>query len=150
MSAFVTDFPRIPSRKRNFVRLLFADPQMRTLYQAWESVAHACVTQLRAEGAKCPGDARLAELLGELSVLERQFRQWWGAARLTPVPVGTKALRHPLVGELTLTWDSFTCTTDPEQRPVIWTPEAGTPSQDGLRLLSSWIVSPSERLSDAA
>nr|WP_236579688.1 hypothetical protein [Streptomyces sp. HM190] len=64
--------------------------------------------------------------------------------------MGAKALRHPLVGELALTWGSFTCTTEPEQRLVIWTPEAGTPSQDSLRLLSSWIVSPSKRLSDAA
>ncbi|MEU2779900.1 transcriptional regulator, partial [Streptomyces sp. NPDC007162] len=138
-----------PSRKRNFVRLLFTDPDMRTLYVAWESVAHACVRQLRTEGAKCPGDARLAELVGELSVVDEQFRRWWGAPRATPVPVGTRTLRHPLVGELVLNWESFTCTADPEQSLVIWAPEAGTPSRDSLQLLSSWITQPPGSLTSA-
>lgn len=149
-AALITDFSQVPVKRRNFLRVLFTDPAMRTLYPAWESVAHACVTQLRTEGAKCPGDARLVELVGELSMVDPQFRQWWGAPLVTPVQVGTKTLRHPLVGELVLSWDSFTCTADVEQRIVIWTAEAGTPSHDSLRLLSTWIAQPSEAPSNAA
>ncbi|MEN0137524.1 MAG: hypothetical protein AAGC80_20405 [Rhodococcus sp. (in: high G+C Gram-positive bacteria)] len=47
-------------------------------------------------------------------------------------------MRHPVVGDLTLDWDTYTCVTDPDQQLVTWTAEPGTPSYDGLRILSSW------------
>ncbi|GAA3122844.1 hypothetical protein GCM10010449_50850 [Streptomyces rectiviolaceus] len=52
--------------------------------------------------------------------------------------MGTKRLRHPLVGELTLDWDTLTASTDADQQLVVWTAEPGTPSYDGLRILASW------------
>ncbi|MGY1495824.1 helix-turn-helix transcriptional regulator [Streptomyces sp. QTS52] len=142
-AALVTDFSRIPVRKRNFVRLLFVEPAMRVLYPDWERVAHACVTQLWMEGAKCPGDVQLTELVGELSVADAHFRRWWGAKHATALSVGTKTLRHPVVGDVTLDWDSFTSDTDGEQQLVIWTAEPGTASHDNLRLLQAWTARPS-------
>ncbi|WP_328505490.1 helix-turn-helix transcriptional regulator [Streptomyces sp. NBC_00391] len=143
-AALVADFSQIPVKKRNFVRLLFTEPAMRVLYPDWERVAHACVTQLRMEGAKCPGDAQLTELVGELSVADAHFRRWWGAKHATVLSVGTKTLRHPVVGDVTLDWDSFTSVTDGEQQLVIWTAEPGTASHDNLRLLQAWTARPSE------
>lgn len=140
-----TDFSLLRGKKRNFIRLLFAEPTMKELYPDWERVAHACVTQLWMEGAKCPGDTRLAELVGELSVADADFRRWWGAEHATALSVGTQTLRHPLVGEITLDWDSFTCATDAEQQLVIWTAEPGTASHDNLCLLSSWTAHPPAR-----
>jgi transcriptional regulator with XRE-family HTH domain len=148
-AALFTDFSLLPGKKRNFIRLLFTEPAVRALYLDWERVAHACVTQLRMEGAKCPGDAQPAELVGELSVVDAHFRRWWGAEHTTALSVGTQTLRHPLVGEITLDWDSFTCTTDAEQQLVIWTAEPGTASHDSLRLLSAWTAQPAARASDA-
>lgn len=149
-ATLVTDFSRISVKKRNFVRLLFTEPAMRKLYPAdWERVAHACVTQLWIEGAKCPGDAQLAELVGELSVADADFRRWWGAQHATALSVGRKTLRHPVVGDITLDWDSFTCVTDAEQQLVIWTAEPGTASHDNLRLLSAWTARPTAPASDA-
>ncbi|MER5227075.1 helix-turn-helix transcriptional regulator [Streptomyces flaveus] len=148
-AALFTDFSQMPGKKRNFIRLLFTEPAVRALYPEWERVAHACVTQLRMEGAKCPGDAQLVELVGELSVADADFRRWWGAEHATALSVGTKTLRHPLVGEIILDWDSFISTTDAEQQLVIWTAEPGTASHDSLRLLSSWTAQPAARASDA-
>lgn len=147
-TALFTDFSRLPGKKRNFLRLLFTEPAVRVLYQDWEQVAHACLTQVRMEGAKCPGDARLGELVGELSVSDADFRRWWGAEHATALSVGTKTLRHPLVGEITLDWDSFTCAADAEQHLVILTAEPGTASHDSLRLLSAWTAQPAARASD--
>ncbi|WP_327731276.1 helix-turn-helix transcriptional regulator [Streptomyces sp. NBC_00487] len=144
-----TDFSLLRGKKRNFIRLLFAEPTVKELYPDWERVAHACVTQLWMEGAKCPGDTRLAELVGELSVADADFRRWWGAEYATALSVGTQTLRHSLVGEITLDWDSFTCATDAEQQLVIWTAEPGTASHDNLRLLSSWTAHSPARASDA-
>ncbi|MDS1269088.1 hypothetical protein RIF23_02125 [Lipingzhangella sp. LS1_29] len=52
--------------------------------------------------------------------------------------IGTKTMHHPVVGELTLDWDTPTCATDPDQQLITWTAEADSPSHERLRILASW------------
>ncbi|MFJ6010707.1 helix-turn-helix domain-containing protein [Streptomyces sp. NPDC092952] len=137
-AALVTDFGEIPDKHRNYIRIVFTDPRMRELYADWEDVAHTCVAQLRMEAARDPENARLTALVGELSVQDPDFRRWWAAHHVAIRGIGTKVLRHPVVGELTLDWDTLASTTDTEQQLVVWTAERGTPSHDALRILSSW------------
>ena len=137
-AALVTDFSKIPDKHRNYVRLLFTDPAMRTLYADWKAVARHTVGLLRKEAAAYPQDPRLAALVGELSLRDDDFRAWWGSHQVASAGVGTKVLHHPVAGELTLDWDTLTATTDPDQHLVVWTAKPGTPSHDGLRLLASW------------
>ncbi|GAA5016245.1 helix-turn-helix transcriptional regulator [Streptomyces siamensis] len=137
-AALVTDFGRIPEKHRNYLRLLFVDPAMRSLYADWETVARTCVAQLRMEAVKYPDDPRLTALVGELSVRDPDFRTWWAAHHVATLGVGTKILHHPVAGELALDWDTLTASTDPDQQLIIWTAEVGTPTHDGLRILASW------------
>lgn len=137
-AALITDFAAIPENRRNYVRIIFTDPAMKQLYADWETVARTCVAQLRMEAAKYPTDPRLTELVGELSVQDQQFRQWWGEHCVAARNVGTKSFHHPVAGDLTLDWDTLTASTDPDQQLVIWTAEAGSPGHDGLRVLASW------------
>ncbi|MET4923116.1 helix-turn-helix transcriptional regulator [Streptomyces sp. PSRA5] len=137
-AAMITDFGQIPEKKRNYIRLIFTDPDMRTLYSDWSTVARTCVAQLRMDAAKYPDDPRLSALVGELSVRDEQFRRWWAAHDVATLSVGTKSLQHPVAGELVLDWDTLTATTDPDQQLVIWTAEPGTPTYEGLRFLASW------------
>ncbi|MYV97811.1 helix-turn-helix domain-containing protein [Streptomyces sp. SID3343] len=137
-AALITDFGKVPEKQRNMVRLVFMDPAFRALYPDWKNVAHACVAQLRMEAARDPHDLRLAALVGELSVQDADFRRWWGAHHVAARGMGTKVYHHPVAGDLTLDWDTLTCATDPDQQLVTWTTEPGSPSHDGLRILSSW------------
>ncbi|MET7288833.1 helix-turn-helix domain-containing protein [Streptomyces sp. NPDC005573] len=137
-AALITDFAELPVRKRNYVRLVFTDPALRGLYVDWAGTARAAVAQLRLEAVRDSTDPRLADLVGELSVHDEDFRQWWGEGRLGAHGVGIKVLRHPVAGELTLHWDTLTCPGDPDQQLVTLTAEPGSPSQDGLRILASW------------
>lgn len=139
-AALVTDFGRLPESERNFVRLVFLDDQVRALYPQWTDVGYMCVAQLRREAAHDPDDPRLAELVGELSVCDDDFRRWWGSHHVATRSVGTKTYRHPIAGDLTLDWDTLTCTTDAEQQLVVWTAEPGSRSHDGLRFLASWVA----------
>ncbi|MFJ5110402.1 helix-turn-helix domain-containing protein [Streptomyces sp. NPDC088551] len=149
-AALVTDFGRIPERHRNYVRLVFTDPAMRTLYSDWETVARTCAAQLRMEAATYPDDPRLTELVGELSVQDPRFREWWAAHHVATLSVGTKKLHHPVAGDLTLDWDTLTASTDPDQQLVIWTAEVGSPSHDGLRILASWAAEHPKAASESA
>ncbi|MDA3624096.1 helix-turn-helix domain-containing protein [Saccharopolyspora sp. WRP15-2] len=137
-SALLTDFSRIPANKRNYIRMVFTDPATRTLYDDWETVARTCVAHLRMEAADSPDDPQLTALVGELSVQDDQFRQWWGAHHVASRGMGTKTMHHPVVGDLTLDWNALTSATDPGQQLITWTAEAGSPSHDGLRILASW------------
>lgn len=78
-AAMITDFGKVPAPHRNYVRILFVDPAMRTLYADWESVARTAVAQLRTEAARYPDDPRLAVLVGELSVTDAQLVVWTAA-----------------------------------------------------------------------
>jgi transcriptional regulator with XRE-family HTH domain len=137
-AALFTDFGQMPAKQRNYVRMVFTDPAMRTLCADWESVARMCVSQLRMEVATHPDDPRLAALVGELSVQDEQFRQWWAGQFVAQRTSGTKTFHHPVAGDLTLDWDMFTCATDPDQQLAVLSAEPGTPSADGLRILASW------------
>ncbi|UFR01292.1 helix-turn-helix transcriptional regulator [Streptomyces sp. Go40/10] len=137
-AALWADFGRYPEQERVFVRLLFTEPWMRELYADWEEVTRLAIAQLRMESARYPGDPRLTALVDELSARDEQFRQWWDEHDVALRGKGTKKLRHPVVGELTLDWDTLTCATDPEQSIIVWTAAPGSPSHDALRLLASW------------
>ena len=137
-AALLTDFAKLPEKERNYAWLLFTDPAVKDLHVDWEDMARACVAMLRREAGRDPHDRRMAALVGELSIRNEDFRRWWGDHHVTSRGRGTKALRHPVAGGLTLDWDALTCAGNPDQQLVVWTAEPGTPSHDGLRFLSSW------------
>ncbi|ULR55073.1 helix-turn-helix domain-containing protein [Streptomyces deccanensis] len=149
-AAVLTDFDRIPAKQRNYARLMFTDPAFRELCLDWRTNARTCVTQLRLEAARHSGDTELAALVGELSVADADFRQWWAGRQMNGLRMGTKRLRHPVAGDLTLDWDSLTCAADPAQKLLIATAEPGTPSHDALVLLASWITDPDQPAQDAS
>lgn len=135
-SALITDFGAIPERHRNFVRISFTDPAMRSLYADWNHDAQLCVAQLHMELSRDPGDPRLAELVDELSMLDADFRRWWGDCQVAGRSTGTKRFRHPIVGDLTLRWDILSCDEDPAQQLAFWSAEPGSPSHERLRALA--------------
>ncbi|MFK4548262.1 transcriptional regulator with XRE-family HTH domain [Streptomyces tendae] len=147
-AALFTDFARIPEKKRNFVRLVFCEPAIRALYPDWEWVAQVTLAQLRMEATRDPKDPRLAELVGELSLQDPDFRRWWGAHRVATQGSGTKTLNHPVVGPLTLDWAFLTSTDDPDQQLITLTAEPSTPSHDRLRILASWAQTANHPISD--
>src|SRR5204862_7126251 len=128
-AALMIDFGEVPERERNFVRLLFTDPRLRSLYPDWEGLARAVVSYMRMEAARKPDDPRLAELVGDLSIRDAQFRQWWAGTHVAAKRRGTRRYAHPVVGELTLEWDALTSDAEPEQQLRIFTAEPGSRSE---------------------
>ncbi|MDF9811701.1 helix-turn-helix transcriptional regulator [Streptomyces sp. SPB162] len=149
-AALLTDFDKLPANRRNYARLMFTDPAFRELCLDWRTNARICVTHLRLEAARYPGDPKLAALVGELSVTDADFRQWWAGRQMNGLRMGTKRLRHPIVGDLTLDWDTLTCTADPTQKLVVATADPGAPSHDGLLFLASWTADSDRPAQDAA
>ena len=136
-AALFTDFGHLPEQQRNFVRLVFCDQAVRSLYPQWDYAARNGVAQLRREAAQDPDDPELTVLVDELSARDNDFRRWWTAHQVAVRGSGTNQVRHPVVGELTLDWAALVCTADPNQQLFTWTAQPGTPSHDALRDLAA-------------
>ncbi|MBB4162296.1 helix-turn-helix domain-containing protein [Streptomyces cinereoruber] len=137
--ALLTDFAVLPPEHRNYAWLLFRDPAFRTLYRDFEQVATVSVAMLRREAGHDPHDRSLARLVDELCQADEQFRTWWNEHHVAVGSTGTKEMRHPVVGDLSLDWDALTCAHDPTQRLIVWTAEPGTPSHERLDMLASLV-----------
>ncbi|MEQ8146988.1 helix-turn-helix domain-containing protein [Streptomyces sp. OP7] len=146
-AALFGDWGRLPAQERNWARLVFLDPGYRDLFVEWDQKACDMVAYLRMDAGRRPDDPLLSSLVGELSVKSEEFRGLWARHDVKEKSHGVKRLRHPLVGELTLLWESFRPAGEAEQSLVTYFAEAGSASAEALRLLGSWNADalPSER-----
>jgi transcriptional regulator with XRE-family HTH domain len=126
-----------PERPVNLGRFVFLDPRSREFYMDWEGIADAGVGSLRVETGRAPADQLLADLIDELSDKSEDFRIRWAAYDVLQYRSGTQPFRHPLVGELTLNYETLELTADPGQTLVVYTAENGSPSQQALNRLTS-------------
>jgi hypothetical protein len=69
------------------------------------------------------------------------FRTRWGAHNVTRHGTGTKRFQHPVVGELTLSWEALAMTSESGLTLTVYTAEPGSPSEESLQLLASWAAS---------
>jgi transcriptional regulator with XRE-family HTH domain len=127
-----------PARPVNHARFVFLNPRASEFYVDCESVANDAVAILRAAAGRDPYDRGLSELVGELSTRSEAFRTRWAAHDVRFHRSGVKRFRHPIVGELELTYEAMELPADPGLRLVTYTAEAGSESQDRLNFLASW------------
>jgi transcriptional regulator with XRE-family HTH domain len=129
-----------PAQPANPARFIFLDPAAERFYLDWERQAQDVVAALRSAAGRDPYDRALSNLIGELSTRSETFRTWWAAHNVRLHRTGVKRLHHPVVGDLTLTYEALELSADPGLRINAYTAEPGTPSDDALNLLASWAV----------
>ncbi|MEV6839333.1 helix-turn-helix transcriptional regulator [Streptomyces sp. NPDC051133] len=137
-AAVFGDWSELPAAERNWARLVFLKPEYRDLFLDWEQKAIDIVCALRMDAGCYPDDPRLSALVGELSVKSEEFRRLWATHDVKEKSHGLKRLHHPLVGDLSLNFESFRLTDDTDQSLVTYHAEPGSPSAESLRLLASW------------
>ena len=126
------------TRPPNLGRYLFCDARSRTFFPDWPTVARDLVAALRIEAGKNPYDRELSDLVGELSTRSDEFATLWAAQQVRFHRSGRKSFRHPVVGELELSFEALELPADPGLSLVIYTADPGSAAADGLRLLMSW------------
>ncbi|MFF1301850.1 helix-turn-helix transcriptional regulator [Streptomyces sp. NPDC058307] len=121
----------------DLLRLVFLDPDARGFYPDWEPVAVNTVAALRAAAGTGHEDPRLVAAVGQLSLRSEEFRRLWARHDIRRKTQENKRFRHPLVGELTLDYESLTVNSAPGQQLVVYRAEPGSPSEQALALLGS-------------
>ena len=138
--ALFTDFDRLAPRHRNYARWILLDEDARSLFVDWEDHARAAVESLRLEAGRDPDDQAITALIHDLREQSPEFDQWWEQHRVHQRTHGSKRLRHPLVGELTVEYETLSPPGDPDTNLFVYTAEAGSPSKRALDLLASWTL----------
>jgi transcriptional regulator with XRE-family HTH domain len=129
-----------PARPVNNARFVFLETAATAFYRDYDKAANDTVALLRAEVGRDPYDRDLSDLIGQLSTRSEEFRRRWAAHDVRIHTSGIKLLRHPVVGDLDLPFESFPAPADPSQSLLIYTAEPGSPTHDALNLLSSWVA----------
>ena len=134
----------LPAPESNSARYVFLDPKARDFYIDWDRAANDVVAILRSAAGREPDDRDLIELVGELSTQSDEFRTRWAAHNVRFHDTGTKEFRHPVVGNITTTYNRMELAADPGLAITIYTAEPGTKSAEALNLLGSWAATPKQ------
>nr|WP_281372788.1 helix-turn-helix transcriptional regulator [Kineococcus aurantiacus] len=124
----------------SFARWLFLDPQARRRIVNWADFAAAAVGALRFEVGRRPQDRQLTGLVAELRAADADVARWWDDQRVTFRTSLTKRVDHPAAGRLEFGIESVVGPHDPDQRLVVYTVEADSPTARVLPLLASWAL----------
>jgi hypothetical protein len=128
----------------NSARYIFLDPGARDFYVDWDRAASDVVAILRTAAGRDPHDRDLSDLVGELSTQSAEFRTRWAAHNVRFHDTGSKDYRHPIVGDISLTYNRMELAADPGLAITIWTAEPNSKSAEALSLLGSWAVTPEQ------
>ncbi|MFI5677490.1 helix-turn-helix transcriptional regulator [Streptomyces cellulosae] len=134
----------------DLMRLVFLDPDARDFYPHWDRVAANTVGGLREAAGTDYDDPRMIDLVGELSLKSEAFRTLWARHDIRQKRHETKRFRHPVVGELTLDYESLTINSAPGQQLVVYQAEPGSPSAHALSLLGSLTATETAQAADSA
>jgi transcriptional regulator with XRE-family HTH domain len=137
-AALIIDFDALPAQKRNYARFVFIDPYARKLYPDWEEVVANVAAILRLDAGRHPDDPWLDELVEDLSARSETFRRCWADYQVHEHTDGPKRYRHPVVGDLTITYQSLEVMAADDQEVILYTTEPGSASEAAIRLLTDW------------
>jgi transcriptional regulator with XRE-family HTH domain len=136
--ALFSELYSAPARPINNARFVFLDPRADGFFVDWERVAGECVAILRWAAGRDPHDRELSDLVGELATQSEAFRARWAAHDVRFHDTGVKRFHHPVVGELSLTYNRLDLAADQGLTLFTYVAEPGSRSQEALKLLGSW------------
>lgn len=151
--ALFVDFDAMPAKDRNYARWMFLAPEARELLVDWEQQARLATENLRLDAGRDPGDPATQALVGELTIASAEFAGWWQEHRVFRRTSGDKRFRHPVVGDLTLQYETLALPGDDDQALFLYSAEPGSVHAEALGLLASWTMhaattGPAERADD--
>ncbi|GHA68591.1 transcriptional regulator [Streptomyces tendae] len=138
--ALFADFDAMPAVERNYTRWLFLDEDARDLFVDWDVQARAAVENLRLDAVRASDRQSTEALVTELRERSDDFDRWWQQHRVHQRTHGSKRLLHPLVGELTVEYETLSLPGDSDTTLFLYTAEPRSASAEALSLLASWTL----------
>ena len=143
--ALFSELYAAPARPANHARFVFLDPRAEAFYADWDRAARETAAILRSAAGRDPYDRDLSDLVGELATQSEAFRTHWAAHNVRFHATAVKHFHHPVVGELSLSFNRLDIAADHGLTLFTYAAEPGSRSEEALNLLGSWAAT-----SDAA
>ncbi len=126
----------VPGRRPNITEVIFLDPDSRELYVDWDRKARAVVGNLRLVTGAHPDDPALASLIGKLAMASPPFNALWADQHVQACATARYTLRHPQIGNLTVTQQTLRSVERPDQTLVTCTAPPESASAAALAVLA--------------
>lgn len=136
-SVILADYGAMAPRERNVLRMMFCDPAVRARQMDWESVARFVVATFRAEAVRAGASGSVAALVDELSRASPEFVAMWREKEVGHHGEGTKTLRHPTLGVLSLEYSAFAVDGRPDLSMVVYNPATPEVAAEVKRLIEA-------------
>lgn len=130
--------PREPGSRPSIPRMFFLDPLTRDLHRNWDELARVHVAYLRLTAGRFPTDARLAKLIGELTIRSDQFASMWATGEVADCTTGDMHLQHPTIGAASIAYQVWLQPDSPDHQLEVYTPNDAS-SADALQILTQRI-----------
>jgi transcriptional regulator with XRE-family HTH domain len=134
----------------NNARFILLDPRAVDFFPDWETIAKDTIAALRWQVGRTPHDKALADLVDELSAHSELFRTRWADHNVRIHRGGVKTIRHPAVGDLTVSYESMTIDSDAGLILTVYSAEPDSPSEKALRRLADWAATVEDEQSTRA
>lgn len=125
--------------RRNVARMIFTDPAARDYFVDWDAVAREACGHLRLAAGHLMQDPAFQQLIDELGAASPQFHALWLAHDVRQKAHGIKRLRHPVVGHLTVWYETLALPADSDQTLVTYMVEPGSASERAIKRLSELV-----------
>ncbi|RSN68813.1 helix-turn-helix transcriptional regulator [Actinomadura sp. WAC 06369] len=136
MTRLLLDFGDLPPEQRNSMWLCLMHPRLRGYYLDRERMVREGIAHLRAAWAAHPDDPALTGLIAEFTAGHEDFARLWAEQDVKVAARGTKMLRHPEAGVLSVQYETLRPLQDLDQLLVIYR-AADAESQAALDRLSA-------------
>jgi transcriptional regulator with XRE-family HTH domain len=130
-AAVLTDYGELPPGERNILRLIFTRPEARHAKEHWQSVARFVVSGFRATVAGALTLPAVRSFVDEMCRISPDFDALWRSNEVAFHNEGTKQIRHPKAGLITMDFSSFTVDGRPDLSMVVYNPET---AKDAARI----------------
>jgi hypothetical protein len=125
-----------PAPELNILWLMFTEPLLPPLFDAWEDETRWLTAMLRGQQAYELDNPRFGELTEALLAASPLFRKLWAAHDVESFRSSVRRFHHPVVGTLDLTYVRLAVDDDPGRSVVVHFPQPGSASEERLHRLS--------------
>ncbi|MGI9183596.1 MAG: helix-turn-helix transcriptional regulator [Solirubrobacteraceae bacterium] len=123
-TALFGDLGAVPRAARNHVWMHFMDPARREMFPDWERSTRLVAAKFRADCARHIGDPEFERLISTLLKASPEFSRAWKKHEVARSGEGRKEIIHPVVGRMVFEHAVFNPQEAPEQRMILYSPQA--------------------------